>query len=94
VTVVVETCSSRFISFTGNVPVDFSEGPDVIVASDATQDVFFTHGTVASDPYSPVVNDPSGWNIYDVRFSYDALTDTGFIGMCVYCCCAVVFSRR
>ncbi len=61
------------ISFTGDVPTDFPVGPGVFVATDGTTDVFFPHGVVPSDPYSPVVNDPTGWNIFDVR----CVLDTG-----------------
>jgi hypothetical protein len=57
---------------TGNVPADFPVGPGVQVVSDSVSDVYF----VASS------NDlrPTGWDIHDVRFAYDRVTDTAYFG--------------
>lgn len=32
------------------------------------------------DPYTPIVQSPTGWNINDVRFAYDLASDTGYFG--------------
>ena len=77
---VLGTVQALVVTFSGNVPSDFREGPGVLVASDATSDVFFTHAKNPTDPYSPIVNDQTGWNIYDVRFAYDGASDTAFVG--------------
>ncbi len=68
------------IQFTGHVDVDFPAGPGVFVATDELNDVFFPHNSIPTDPYSPSVNDPTGWNIMDVRFAYDYDTDTAYFG--------------
>jgi hypothetical protein len=46
----------------------------------AFADVFFPHGSDPFDATSPIVSDPTGWNIYDIRFAYDAASDTAFFG--------------
>ncbi len=59
------------VNFTGNVVTDFPAGSGVFIAADATNDVFFTNGGVLN---------PTGWNIHDVRFAYDAASDTAYFG--------------
>lgn len=73
-------CEGLVVTFSGNVPFDFGDGPGVLVASDPTSDVFFTHASAPTDPYSPIVLDETGWNIYDVRFAYDNASDTAYFG--------------
>jgi hypothetical protein len=56
---------------TGNVVRDFPQGPGVYLASDPTNDLYFTHDDA---------NHGSGWNLFDVRFAYDAASDTAYFG--------------
>ncbi len=56
---------------TGNVATDFPQGPRVYVASDPTNDLFFAHTGA---------NHGTGWNVFDIRFAYDAASDTAFFG--------------
>jgi hypothetical protein len=86
----LESTQALQVQFTGRVDVDFPAGPGVFVATDGVNDVFFPHNAVPSDPYSASVNDPTGWNIMDVRFAYDIASDTAYFGEgCghrVWCC--------
>ncbi len=72
---VLASCASLamglVVNFTGNVVTDFPAGSGVFIAADATNDVFFTNGGVLN---------PTGWNIHDVRFAYDAASDTAYFG--------------
>jgi hypothetical protein len=64
----VPQVSAIVINFTGNVTLDFpSNASGVFVASDGAPDVFFPHRAVLSDPLSPIVNGPTGWDIVDVN---------------------------
>ena len=55
-------------TFTGDVAVDFPIGnPGVFTALDPPNDVAVTGFS-------------TGWDISDIRFAYDAATDTGFFG--------------
>lgn len=57
------------ITFTGNVPVDFPDtNPAVFVAVDEKFPITFLGGL-------------SGWNIVDIRYAYDKVTDTGYLGI-------------
>ena len=89
-TLPVESTQALQVQFTGRVDVDFPVGPGVFVATDATSDVSFPHPASPLDPYGPRVDDPTGWNINDVRFAYDSVTDTAYFGKrCghrVWCC--------
>jgi hypothetical protein len=64
---VTAAATATVITFTGDVTVDFPSGPGVFVATDSSTDVFFPHPSDPLDPYSATVNDPTGWNIRDVR---------------------------
>ena len=66
--------SALVVNFTGDVVADFPiANSGVFVATDTTNDVFFTDsGTLR----------PTGWNAYDVRFAYDAGSDTAYFGKC------------
>lgn len=72
---VLASCASLamglVVNFTGDVVADFPSGSGVFIAADATNDVFFTNGGVLN---------PTGWNIHDVRFAYDAVSDTAYFG--------------
>jgi hypothetical protein len=57
------------VTFTGNVVVDFPVGPGVLIVSDDAADVF-----LGSSPSS------SGWNVIDIRFSYNKDRDTAYFG--------------
>jgi hypothetical protein len=59
------------ITFTGNVPLDFPSGPGVFITLDSVGDVAFTQGNTSG---------PTGWDIVDVRFAYDAASDTAYFG--------------
>jgi hypothetical protein len=61
----VPQVSAIVINFTGNVTLDFPSNASV--ASDGAPDVFFPHRAVLSDPLSPIVNGPTGWDIVDVN---------------------------
>jgi len=52
----------------------------VLIATDSQTDIVFRHPPLG-DPYGAQVSDPSGWNIYDVRFAYDAVLDTAYFGI-------------
>lgn len=77
----VQVAAGAAITFTGLVTRDMPAGPGVFIATDGANDVFFPHLLVPTDPYSPSVNDPTGFNLYDVRFAYDASTDTAYFGV-------------
>jgi hypothetical protein len=62
------------VTFTGNVPLDFPSGPGVFIATDGMGDVGFPSNGVFG---------PTGWDIHDVRFAYDAATDTAYLGECL-----------
>ena len=66
------SASALVVNFTGDVALDFPiANTGVFVATDTTNDVFFTDsGTLK----------PTGWNAYDVRFAYDAASDTAYFG--------------
>jgi hypothetical protein len=68
------SASALVVNFTGDVVADFPiANSGVFVATDTTNDVFFTDsGTLR----------PTGWNAYDVRFAYDAGSDTAYFGKC------------
>ena len=55
----------------------------VFIATDSQTDIVFRHPPLG-DPYGAQVSDPSGWNIYDVRFAYDKVSDTGYFGECFF----------
>jgi hypothetical protein len=59
------------ITFTGSVPADFPSGPGVFISTDGAGDVAFTQGNVSG---------PTGWDILDVRFAYDVVSDTAYFG--------------
>lgn len=65
---VAAAATATVITFTGDVVADFPNGPGVFVATDSSTDVFFPHPSDPLDPYSPTVNDPTGWNINDIRW--------------------------
>ena len=44
------------------------------MVTDSTSDTFFANNGVLG---------PTGWNIIDVRFAYDAVSDTGYFGECM-----------
>lgn len=61
------------ITFTGNVPLDFSVTPPfnpegVMIATDVKPPLTF-------------VSNKTGWDLVDIRFAYDAVTDTGYFGV-------------
>jgi hypothetical protein len=57
------------MTLTGNVPVDFPiADPKVFTHVDSKFPITFLGG-------------PSGWNIIDIRYVYDKVTDTGYLGM-------------
>lgn len=61
--------TASYISFTGDVTADFlADDPSVFVATDPNPPLTFNGGG-------------SGWNVVDVRFSYDELSDTAFFGI-------------
>jgi hypothetical protein len=60
----------------------------VFIATDSQTDIVFRHPPLG-DPYGAQVSDPSGWNIYDVRFAYDAVLDTAYFGGCACVGCGV-----
>ena len=66
--IIIPPAWALVISFTGNVTRDFPVGPGVFVATDVVRDVQLSSAT------------PSGWDINDVRFSYDATSDTAYFG--------------
>ena len=49
----------------------------VLVVTDSIADAFFPAGGVLS---------PTGWNIVDIRFAYDAVSDTAYFGELSVCC--------
>lgn len=48
--------------------------PGIFIATDSINDVFFTHD---GGLY------PTGWDINDIRFAYDMVSDTGYFGTCL-----------
>jgi len=62
----------------GNVETDFI-GPGVVIASDPTGDV----GLPGSAPPGTV----SGWDMVDLRLTYDAATDTMYVGINTFGIC-------
>ncbi len=60
------------ITFTGNVTKDFPSGPGVFIATDLVGDAPF--------PHADGTTSPSGWDLADVRYSYDINTDTAYFG--------------
>jgi hypothetical protein len=70
VVAVAAAASAIPITFTGNVVNDFDHTePSVFVATDLSIPVRYE-----------ARNTDSGWNIVDIRFSYDAATDTAYFG--------------
>jgi hypothetical protein len=64
------TAAAIPITFTGNVANDFDDQePSVFVVTDTAPPVLY-----------PRRGSGSGWNIVDIRFSYDQATDTAFFG--------------
>ncbi len=60
------------ITFTGNVTKDFPVGPGVFIATDFTGDTPFPHADGSMSP--------SGWDVTDIRYSYDVESDTAYFG--------------
>ncbi len=71
VATLVSVVTGLQVTFSGHVPTDFPVGPGVFLALDLVSDVSFPYGTS---------NGPTGFDINDVRFAYDAGTDTGYFG--------------
>ena len=64
-------------TFTGDVEVDFPTGPDILTFPDPDgQNVF-----VPGHPSAPI---SSGWDIKDVRVTYDSATDILYVGLNSY----------
>jgi hypothetical protein len=59
------------IAFTGNVPADFPDDPSVFTYTDTSIPVRFEAGNIES-----------GWDIVDIRFSYDVDNDVAYFGAC------------
>ncbi len=57
------------ITLTGDVRVDFPDVPGVLIHVDGGLPVRY-----------PPRNTDSGWNIVDIRYSYDEVTDTAYFG--------------
>ena len=74
-------CMTLVINFTGNVPADFPAGPGVFIAQDGIGDVgWFTVGGIFG---------PTGFDINDARFAWDAASDTAYFGGCMLRCSCV-----
>jgi hypothetical protein len=64
---------------TGNVSIDFPRSePGVFVLNDRTGEI----GVLDESIPDNTVRTPTGWDINDVRFAYDNVTDTMYIGTC------------
>jgi hypothetical protein len=75
---VAAVASAIPITFTGNVANDFDAlEPSVFVVTDLSIPVRYE-----------ARNTDSGWNIVDIRFSYDEATDTAFFGAWAVRVCA------
>jgi hypothetical protein len=67
----VAAATAISITFTGDVRVDFPDVPGVLINVDGGLPV-----------RHPARNTDSGWNIVDIRYSYDQATDMAFFGGC------------
>jgi len=64
-------------SFTGDVEADFPAGPTILIFVDpGGKDVLV--------PTHPVPGTSSGWDIKDVRVTYDSATDILYVGLNSY----------
>jgi len=64
-------------TFTGDVEIDFPAGPSVLIFVDPG-------GKDTLVPTHPVLGTSSGWDIKDVRLTYDSATDILYVGVNSY----------
>jgi hypothetical protein len=63
-----DTVTAAAITFTGDVVADFAASDaSVLIVTDSAAALTFNDG-------------PTGWDIVDVRYSYDSETDTAYFG--------------
>ena len=63
------------VTFTGDVEVDFpASDPSVFVSVDSSSPIIYNNSGIIQS---------SGWDIRDIRYSYDLDSDTAYFGACV-----------